>query len=304
MTASDQPAPPDSLSPSPSFPVGARFCTTCGAALSEQPRFCPSCGAPVGAATRGPGVLPVGPTVTLAGTQYQLATFWRRLGASLIDGVAWSTVTQVLTVRLQGPMFSFQPSTEAEFYDFLAELLPTVLSTMVLTGVLGAIVFIGFEAYGWTPGKAALGLRVLRSDGRRPGPVHGAARYGSKVLSAIVFYLGYLWMIWDRGRQTWHDKFASTYVVSIESAPTSEANTFGPLATSGGAWLWAVLTVIAILLLSAVTLAIAAALPRDGDGYRRFFEGLANEPRQRAELAPGPAHPVGNTPRIERIEHT
>lgn len=26
--------------------------------------------------------------------------------------------------------------------------------------------------------------------------------------------LGYLWMLWDRKRQTWHDKIAGTYVVN------------------------------------------------------------------------------------------
>lgn len=299
MTASDWPPLPDPRSPTPV--LRGRFCTSCGAALSGSARFCPSCGVPVGA-FGWPGAAQDQPTVTLDGTRYQLATFWRRAGASLIDGVAWSTVTQVLTVQLQGPLRSFQPTNEEEFYDFVAELVPATLSMVLLMAVLGAVVFIALEAYGWTPGKAALGLRVVRSDGRRPGLVHGTARYGSKALSALVLYLGYLWMLWDSDRQTWHDKASSTYVVALEGAPAPQANTFGPLAVSGGAWVWATLTLASMAFLTAATLAVAAALPRNGEDYRRFFEGLSNEPRPRAQLAPPAAHLVPDTSRIQRIE--
>lgn len=301
MTASDYPAPPEVP---PSASTRARFCTTCGAALSEQANFCPSCGAPVGLSGAVAG--PAGdPTITLGGTSYRLASFGRRLGAALIDGVAWSTVTQVLVVRLQAPLRSFNPRTEDEVYDFLAELVPTTLTQIVLLGLLGAVVFVLLESFGWTPGKAALGLRVLRKDGRRPGPVHGIARYGAKGLSTLSLYLGYLWVLWDPARQAWHDKFASTYVVSLEGAPSAEANTFGPLVVSGAAWAWALLTLMSLLTLSAATMAIATALPRDGDSYRRFFEGLSSDsrPRSRSTL---PAAPPGSLPYVlqpvKRIE--
>jgi uncharacterized RDD family membrane protein YckC len=29
----------------------------------------------------------------------------------------------------------------------------------------------------------------------------------------LVFCLGFLWMLWDPNKQTWHDKVAQTYVV-------------------------------------------------------------------------------------------
>ena len=32
-------------------------------------------------------------------------------------------------------------------------------------------------------------------------------------LSAIVFFLGFFWVIFDRNRQAWHDKIVGTYVV-------------------------------------------------------------------------------------------
>jgi uncharacterized RDD family membrane protein YckC len=34
-----------------------------------------------------------------------------------------------------------------------------------------------------------------------------------KTISGAVFLLGYLWILFDRERQGWHDKLANTYVV-------------------------------------------------------------------------------------------
>ena len=39
------------------------------------------------------------------------------------------------------------------------------------------------------------------------------------IILGVVFLLGYLWMLWDRERQTWHDKFANAVVVPIAAYP-------------------------------------------------------------------------------------
>jgi len=67
---------------------------------------------------------------------------------------------------------------------------------------------------GQNPGKALVGLRVIRTDGR-------AARTGwmfvrglcAIVCSIIPFYLDNLWLLWDKDAQTLHDKLAGTVVV-------------------------------------------------------------------------------------------
>ena len=35
-----------------------------------------------------------------------------------------------------------------------------------------------------------------------------------KLISGAVLLIGYLWMLWDPEKQTWHDKVAGTYVVN------------------------------------------------------------------------------------------
>jgi uncharacterized RDD family membrane protein YckC len=34
-----------------------------------------------------------------------------------------------------------------------------------------------------------------------------------KIVSGIPFDLGYFWMLWDKEKQTWHDKVANDVVV-------------------------------------------------------------------------------------------
>ena len=34
-----------------------------------------------------------------------------------------------------------------------------------------------------------------------------------------MFLLGYFWMLWDREKQTWHDKFANDVVVPTSAYP-------------------------------------------------------------------------------------
>jgi len=38
-------------------------------------------------------------------------------------------------------------------------------------------------------------------------------RWLVSIVSAIVFVLGYLWMLWDGEKQCWHDKAANDVVI-------------------------------------------------------------------------------------------
>jgi uncharacterized RDD family membrane protein YckC len=88
--------------------------------------------------------------------------------------------------------------------------------------VLSAAYFTYFEgtASGQTVGKKALGIRVI--DFRAGGSIgHGRAfiRWIGRLVSSIACLLGYLWMLWDKEKQTWHDKFANAVVVPESAYP-------------------------------------------------------------------------------------
>ncbi len=81
--------------------------------------------------------------------------------------------------------------------------------------VFALIIYLEGEK-GWTPGKRLLSMHVEDAD--QGGPIgwpRDLLRRVAFLLSALPLYLGLLWPIWDRRRQTWHDKIARA-VVTVE----------------------------------------------------------------------------------------
>ncbi len=119
------------------------------------------------------------------------ASFARRLGAILLDGLLLSVVGAVLKSML--------PDTTANG----------------LGVAIGLAYFTYFEgSTGQTLGKRALGIRVAdQRGGEVIGFGRAAVRYVGRIVSTLPLFLGYLWMLWDAEKQTWHDKFASSVVV-------------------------------------------------------------------------------------------
>jgi uncharacterized RDD family membrane protein YckC len=80
--------------------------------------------------------------------------------------------------------------------------------------LLAATYFIFFwTLLGQTPGKMLLGLRIVSTEGKEITFGQALRRYIGYYLSALVFYIGYLWVLVDNRRQGWHDKFAGTIVI-------------------------------------------------------------------------------------------
>jgi uncharacterized RDD family membrane protein YckC len=69
-------------------------------------------------------------------------------------------------------------------------------------------------AHGTTPGHAMLGMKFVKSNGEKPsfGTMFLREIIG-KIVSGFFFGLGFYWAIWDKDRQTWHDKIAGTHVL-------------------------------------------------------------------------------------------
>jgi uncharacterized RDD family membrane protein YckC len=70
---------------------------------------------------------------------------------------------------------------------------------------------------GQTPGKMLLGLQVVHyQTGRIPGFGRMLLReIVGRFLSGLFFGLGYLWAIFDKNSQAWHDKLAGTVVLRL-----------------------------------------------------------------------------------------
>jgi uncharacterized RDD family membrane protein YckC len=77
-----------------------------------------------------------------------------------------------------------------------------------------ALYYVGFWALtGATIGKRLLGLRVVRADGFPPTIGRSIIRFIGYGLSALVFFLGFIWALFDDEHRAWHDELAGTWVV-------------------------------------------------------------------------------------------
>ena len=168
------------------------ICNSCGTV--QPPRsHCRHCGAAI---------------VAIAGkAESEYAGFWIRVVATLLDSVLLGIVQFFLTfiiTRTIGLMGI--AATEDPAVSFIIWLFGTTIS-------LGyAVFFIGY--CGQTPGKMALRIRVVCTDGSQPTYGRAAKREVlGKFVSSILLGIGYLMVAFDNRKQGLHDKIADTYVI-------------------------------------------------------------------------------------------
>jgi uncharacterized RDD family membrane protein YckC len=134
----------------------------------------------------------------VAGVRPEYAGFWIRFGAYLIDTVLVGFATQIVaTIGYAG-----------------SEALGVLLSLASFVGVVAYYAVLEGGATGQTVGKKVCNIQVVDEQTMTPGigTARGVGRYFARILSALALFLGYLWMIWDPNKQTWHDKLAHTCV--------------------------------------------------------------------------------------------
>jgi uncharacterized RDD family membrane protein YckC len=133
------------------------------------------------------------------------AGFWRRFGAALLDGIILGVVSSIIAAILGGRSANGFNAT----YQGVNLLLGVVYFSYLEGG-----------ASGQTIGKRAAGIRVIDFGGGGPiGAGRALGRYFARFLSALPLGLGYFWMLWDREKQTWHDKLTTSVVVPTDAYP-------------------------------------------------------------------------------------
>lgn len=101
-----------------------------------------------------------------------------------------------------------------------ALIVAVVVNWLEPSGHLFLVALAGYGALMWklkgtTVGGIVCNLRVVRTDGRDIEWETAIVRALGCFLSLIPAGLGFIWMVFDNNRQTWHDKIAGTVVVRV-----------------------------------------------------------------------------------------
>lgn len=120
---------------------------------------------------------------------------------SMVVGIPWAVIAYML--------FGLENMGRNDFSGLIL-----LVYFSVLTGL-----------YQTTLGKKLFNLKVVSDKGEKVSMGKAFLRdFVGKIISSVFLSLGYLWVIWDKEKQGWHDKIAGTHVVIIK--PVSKGKMF------------------------------------------------------------------------------
>ncbi|MGN7726573.1 RDD family protein [Luteimonas sp. 22616] len=140
------------------------------------------------------------------------AGFWKRVAANLIDSVIIGLLGMVIGAAIGGLLgAAFGLGGGLDTGGAVAIQGIVQLLSLVLTA----------SYYGWfytsvqqaTPGKMAIGIKVVRSDGEGCSFWRGFGRYFAMFLSGVILCIGFLMAAFTARKQCLHDMICDTVVV-------------------------------------------------------------------------------------------
>lgn len=147
--------------------------------------------------------------------QVRLASVSKRWLAIIIDGLIVAVMTLMLVAvagafgTLEAALLSDDP---AIMSAAASQFQNNVLTMNLLVSAVYNVAFMSIFN-GQTLGKIMLKLRVIKKNGQRIGILDALVRNVFGYTISGIFFLGYLWAMFDREKQAWHDKLAGTLVV-------------------------------------------------------------------------------------------
>ncbi|MEE8400289.1 MAG: RDD family protein [Desulfobacterales bacterium] len=143
--------------------------------------------------------------------------FWLRLWATIIDVIIITIVIAPLTFYIFGSTLAADLSATQDV-DVIAIRLMEIMSSplfFLISNILPLLAMVVlWRTKAATPGKMVFSARIV--DSRTGGSLstgQSIIRALAYMVSTIPFCLGYLWIAFDKRKQSWHDKIAHTVVV-------------------------------------------------------------------------------------------
>jgi len=168
----------------------------------------------------------------VSGGHVVYAGFWKRVAASFIDAFAIGIPVGIIAA-IVGGLLGFGSSFSSGFSG--ANDAFNVGETAI-SYVLSAMAYAWFHSSAGlmaTPGKLAIGIKVVRTDGDRISFLRGFGRYWASFLSLLILGIGFLMAAFTARKQGLHDFICDTLVVdkwAFTSQPERQREELGPVA--------------------------------------------------------------------------
>ena len=189
----------------------ARFCTECGKSVNTEDLFqfegrsiCPECKPAFAQRLRQEGLGPA----TLPGVEY--GGFWIRLAARMIDGIIVGVAALAVNALI---MLVFrEPAGGRTPLRLMSPLVPALIfaANIAMAGFYEVFFLVRNAA---TPGKMALGLKVINVSGAPIGWGKAIARFLCYYLDQLTLLIGYIIAAFDAEKRALHDHICGTRVI-------------------------------------------------------------------------------------------
>lgn len=133
--------------------------------------------------------------------QFKYAGFWVRYAAFLADLIILGVPIYVV----------------CKFLLIFPLHIPAIfIQTISGIGFLFAEIYF-IARFGATPGKMFFGLKIVEPNGSIPEISKIIMReFTGKLISCLIFNIGFLWVVFDKEKQSVHDIVANTYIISTK----------------------------------------------------------------------------------------
>lgn len=139
------------------------------------------------------------------GTTMRFAGVFRRWVADLLDTLIMTTVTTVINMAAGvGALNQGWMGGGLALAIYLVSLAMNIAYGVWFLGRFGA-----------TPGKMALGVKVVVADGSKVSYLRALGRYFAEMLSGFTLLIGYIIAIFDEQKRTLHDRLCETRVILV-----------------------------------------------------------------------------------------
>ncbi|HEY1035325.1 MAG TPA: RDD family protein, partial [Pseudoxanthomonas sp.] len=160
------------------------------------------------------------------------AGFWKRVAASIIDAFAIGIPVGIVAA-IVGGLLGFGSSFAGGLSGAADVLNPGETITSYLLTAIAYAWFHSTAGLTATPGKLAIGIKVVRTDGERISFLRGFARYWAYLLSGLLLAIGLIMAAFTARKQGLHDLICDTLVVdkwAFTSQPERQRDELGTVA--------------------------------------------------------------------------